>query len=84
MNKIDHPDFYIFHEYGAGGYPVAEFKRDFYDESIPVFTKADCAEMLRAVEAALPEYAVGKTWNGAGCCSFSVSIKLKTKEQEND
>lgn len=44
---------------------------------MPLFTEQDCTEMLKAVTTACRRrgYTVAETWNGAGCLTFSVSLK---------
>lgn len=46
----------------------------------PEFTRADVAEMLRAVRRDLGHlYRAGYHWNGVGCYTFSVSLLPKGK-----
>ena len=43
----------------------------------PRFSEQDCAEMVKAVQNAYPNFEIRDTWNGVGTCAFSVSIRKR-------
>ena len=62
----------------AHGGRMVKAKWELAGENAP-FTKAECDEMVAAVVAVLtPEvWQVVETWNGEGCYTFSVSVRLR-------